>query len=74
MVSCLAVLLDCFKVLHPPGPLYAEPGAPGVVKAEADKTSITLTWVPPSSPNGRLLEYEVIYSGYKEEDPKVLKC
>lgn len=51
--------------------LYAEPGAPGVLTVGADKTSVTLSWEPPSSPNGRLLEYEVSYSGYKEDEARV---
>ncbi len=33
-----------------------------------DKTSVMLAWSAPSSPNGIISEYQIIYYGYKEED------
>ena len=47
----------------------AVPGPPTSVKAAVfDKTSIILTWAPPSNPNGRVLGFQVLYHGYKEQE------
>lgn len=47
---------------------YTVPGAPVSLKATVvDKTSATLSWAAPTEPNGRVLEYQVNYYGYKEQ-------
>ncbi len=49
--------------------IRAVPGVPGSVKATSvGKTSIRLNWAPPDNPNGRILEFQVIYSGYKLQE------
>ena len=49
------------------------PGQPKELKLEVlNETAISLSWAPPDSPNGVILEYEVIYYGYKPvENSKV---
>ena len=48
------------------------PGPPINVKAtsvdESEEYSINLIWSPPVNPNGVLLEYQIFYFGYKEEE------
>jgi len=49
------------------------PGQPKELKLEVlNETAVSLSWAPPDSPNGVILEYEVIYYGYKPvENSKV---
>lgn len=67
MVMCRLVMSNNYVLT------LVVPEAPGSLKAsEVDKTSLTLSWAPPTNPNGRVLEYQVNYFGYKEEDNSVV--
>ncbi len=47
----------------------AVPGPPTSLKAAVfDKTSVILSWSPPSNPNGVVLGFQVLYYGYKEQE------
>jgi len=54
---------------------HTVPDRPQNIKLEmVSKTAVSLSWAPPDSPNGVILEYEVFYYGYKpEKDEKVMK-
>ena len=47
-------------------PFCTVPGKPKELKLEVlNETAVSLSWAPPDSPNGVILDYEVIYYGYK---------
>lgn len=50
------------------------PGQPKDLKVEIlNETAVSLSWASPDSPNGVIVEYEVIYYGYKPvESNKVI--
>ena len=46
--------------------IHIVPGAPGDITYQIlTNTTIQLNWSPPDSPNGRILDYQVIYHGYR---------
>lgn len=52
--------------------ILIDPGAPTdvVVSLREDGTSVELTWQAPADANGIILEYQVIYFGYKGQLPE----
>ena len=45
---------------------FAVPGAPAnvIVKVE-NATAVSITWSEPNNPNGNILEYQIIFFGFK---------
>jgi len=33
---------------------------------QVDPTTVELSWAPPDKPNGEIIEYKIIYYGYKQ--------
>ena len=47
-------------------PFCTVPGEPKELMLKVlNETAVRLSWAPPDSPNGVILDYEVIYYGYK---------
>ena len=50
------------------------PEAPSGVKGNTmDKTSVLLTWNPPTNPNGVLLDYQILYHGYELKEQETTR-
>ncbi len=42
------------------------PGAPSSVEIKVENsTAVSITWMKPEKPNGYILEYQVVYYGFK---------
>ena len=51
---------------------FVVPGKPKDLKTiQVDESTIELSWSPPVDPNGNLIEYRIVYLGYKEVEDNV---
>lgn len=54
---------------------FVVPGAPTALKATiVEKTNVRLTWNPPTNTNGVLLDYQIVYYGFKEQQTVDVRC
>lgn len=46
--------------------VLAVPSTPKQIKSDViNNTALSLSWTTPDNPNGKILEYQIIYNGYK---------
>lgn len=53
---------------------FLVPGRPKDLRTiQVDKNTVELSWSPPDEPNGELIEYRIVYFGYKQGENEALK-